>query len=70
MPYLSEEQKQKLQWAKEQCEAGGFDGQDTHSIGRRLQEAGLESNARQTFAKWFIEKGMREGWLDVELGLA
>lgn len=69
MPNLSDEQEQKLQWAKEQLESGVFDGLDTHDIGRKLREAGLESDARQAFAKWFIERGMREGWLDVELGL-
>ena len=69
MAYLSEEQQQKLSWAIEQFEAGVFDGLDTHDIGRKLREAGLDTDARKAFAKWFIEKGVEDGWLSDELGL-
>ncbi len=69
MTKLSEEQEQKLTWAKEQFEAGTFDGLDTHDIGRKLREAGLHPYTREAFAKWFIEKGTKEGWLDATLGL-
>lgn len=65
---LTLEQEQKLTWAKEQFEQGTFDGLDTHNIGRKLREAGLDSTALQAFANWFIQRGLKEGWLETEMG--
>ena len=70
MTKLNIEQEQKLAWAKEQFETGTFDGLSTHMIGRRLREVGLDRETRETFAKWYIERGLSEGWLKDELGLA
>ena len=69
MESLNVEQEQRLAWAKEQFETGQFDGLDSHDIGRQLREAGLDQDTRKTFARWFIQRGLDEGWLGAEMGL-
>lgn len=49
---LSTDQKEKLEWAKEQELSGKFD--DIGSIVRELREAGLTNEAIRQFGLWLL----------------
>ena len=67
MAKLNQEQKEKLEWAKDQFDTGQLEGSG-HEMKTRLTQAGLDQETIKAFGQYFVQKGLTDGWLLDELG--
>jgi len=67
MTKLNQEQKEKLEWAKEQFDTGQLEGSG-YDIKMRLLKEGLDQETIKAFGQYFVQQGLANGWLLDELG--
>ncbi len=67
MRKLDPEQKEKLEWAKEQFDTGLLVG-NIPAIKTKLLREGLDPETIRIFGKYYIEIGLEQGWLIEDLG--